>query len=49
MVYQAHNRWFSILARPTGRLINARPAHDVEMERVIRGAAARGCYLELNM
>lgn len=42
------NRCLSILAHPTGRLINERPAYDVDMERVMRGAVERGCYLELN-
>lgn len=42
------NRCFSILAHPTGRLINARPAYDIDMERVMRGAVERGCHLELN-
>ena len=42
------NRWLNILAHPTGRLINERPASAFDMERVMRGAVARGCYLELN-
>jgi DNA polymerase (family 10) len=42
------NRCLSILAHPTGRLINQRPAYEVDMERVMRGAAERGCALELN-
>jgi DNA polymerase (family 10) len=40
--------WFNILAHPTGRLINERPGYAVDMERVMRGAVERGCYLELN-
>lgn len=39
---------FSILAHPTGRLIEAREAYDVDMVRIIRHARDRGCYLELN-
>lgn len=39
---------FSILAHPTGRLLEQRDAYDVDMNRVIREAAQRGCYLELN-
>ena len=42
------NRCFNILAHPTGRLINQRPAYDVDMERVMRGAVERGCALEIN-
>ena len=42
------NNCLNILAHPTGRLINERPASAVDMERVMRGAVARGCYLELN-
>lgn len=42
------NRYFNILAHPTGRLINQRPAYAVDMERVMRGALERGCFLELN-
>ena len=39
---------FSILAHPTGRLLEQRDAYDVDMNRVIREAKQRGCYLELN-
>ncbi|MEO8654477.1 MAG: DNA polymerase/3'-5' exonuclease PolX [Ramlibacter sp.] len=39
---------FTILAHPTGRLIEERPACDIDLERVIRHARRRGCYLELN-
>jgi DNA polymerase (family 10) len=42
------NRHLNILAHPTGRLINERPAYAIDMEQVMRGAVARGCYLELN-
>ena len=42
------NRYLNILAHPTGRLINQRPASAVDIERVMRGAVARRCYLELN-
>jgi DNA polymerase (family 10) len=42
------NRHFNILAHPTGRLINARPGYAIDMERVMRGAVERDCYLELN-
>jgi len=39
---------FSILAHPTGRLLETRDAYDVDMPRIIRHARQRGCYLELN-
>jgi DNA polymerase (family 10) len=39
---------FSILAHPTGRLINERDPYDVDMTQIIRKAKARGCILELN-
>jgi DNA polymerase (family 10) len=42
------NRYLNILAHPTGRLINQRPASAVDIERVMGGAVARGCYLEVN-
>jgi DNA polymerase (family 10) len=41
-------RYFSLLAHPSGRLLGERDAYNVDMERVIRHAAERGCYLELN-
>lgn len=39
---------FSILAHPTGRLINERAAYDVDLVQVIRKARERACFLELN-
>ncbi len=42
------NPWLNILAHPTGRLINQRGPYPLDMERIMRGAAERGCYLELN-
>lgn len=42
------NRYFSILAHPTGRLINAREAYDIDLERVLEAARDRGCVMELN-
>lgn len=40
--------FFTLLAHPTGRLIETRPPYDVDMLRIIRHAKNRGCYLELN-
>lgn len=42
------NRYFTILAHPSGRLIGKRQAYAIDMPRIIRHARARGCYLELN-
>ena len=42
------NPWFSILAHPTGRLIDLRDAYEIDMQAVMRECAQRGCILELN-
>jgi DNA polymerase (family 10) len=42
------NPHFTILAHPTGRLINERPAYAIDLEQVMRAAQERGCFLELN-
>ncbi len=42
------HRRFTLLAHPTGRLIESRPPYDVDMLRLVRHAKTRGCYLELN-
>ncbi|MFO0996957.1 MAG: DNA polymerase/3'-5' exonuclease PolX [Alphaproteobacteria bacterium] len=42
------NRYVTIFAHPTGRLLNERPPYDVDMERIIDAARQRGCALELN-
>ncbi|MDR3390380.1 MAG: DNA polymerase/3'-5' exonuclease PolX [Sulfuriferula sp.] len=39
---------FTLLAHPGGRLIGKRDACDVDMQRIIRAAKQRGCYLELD-
>jgi DNA polymerase (family 10) len=39
---------FTLLAHPTGRLIERREPYDVDMTRIIRHARERHCYLELN-
>lgn len=39
---------FSILAHPTGRLIEERPAYEIDLPRICRKAKERGCFLELN-
>jgi DNA polymerase (family 10) len=40
--------YVSVLAHPTGRLIGARAAYDVDMLAIVRKAARRGVALELN-
>jgi DNA polymerase (family 10) len=42
------NKYLSILAHPTGRLLGERPAYPLDIERVIEGAKERGVTLELN-
>ena len=39
---------FSMLAHPSGRLLEQREPYDVDMARIIHQASERGCYLELN-
>ncbi len=39
---------FTLLAHPSGRLIQQREPYDVDMLRIIRHARQRGCFLELN-
>lgn len=42
------NRYVTVLAHPTGRLIQEREPYDVDMLRIVRKAKERGCFLELN-
>jgi DNA polymerase (family 10) len=42
------NRYFGILAHPTGRLIGSREPYQVNIEKIMRAAHDRGCFLELN-
>ncbi|MGC5887472.1 DNA polymerase/3'-5' exonuclease PolX [Ralstonia pseudosolanacearum] len=39
---------FSILAHPLGRLIGERNACNVDLQRVLKAIAQRGCYVEAN-
>ena len=39
---------FAILGHPTGRLLLERPGYELDIERVIAHAKARGCFLEIN-
>lgn len=40
--------YFTMLAHPTGRVIESREPYDVDMLRIVRHAKQRGCFLELN-
>lgn len=40
--------YFSMLAHPSGRLIDRREPYDVDMLRIVRKARDRGAFLELN-
>lgn len=42
------NPYFTILAHPSGRLIQEREPYDVDMKRLLEAAQERGCFLELN-
>jgi DNA polymerase (family 10) len=42
------NRHVSIIAHPTGRLIDEREPYEVDMEAIIAAARERGCCLEVN-
>jgi DNA polymerase (family X) len=48
IIHAMDNRYFNILAHPTGRLLGERPGYEVDLDRVIEAAKARGCFLELN-
>lgn len=42
------NPHVSVIGHPTGRLINRRPAYDVDLEAVIEAASKTGTFLEIN-
>ena len=42
------NRYFTVLAHPTGRLLGDRPGYDVDLDAVMEAAKQRGCFLEVN-
>jgi DNA polymerase (family 10) len=42
------NRYFTVLAHPTGRLINERSAYAIDLDKIMAAAKQRGCILELN-
>jgi DNA polymerase (family 10) len=42
------NRYFNILAHPTGRRIGKRDPYDLDLPHILEAAKANGCYLEIN-
>jgi DNA polymerase (family 10) len=42
------HRFLHVLAHPTGRLLGEREGYAIDLERVMRAAASRGCFLEVN-
>ena len=48
IVEAIENPHVSVIGHPTGRLLNRRPAYDVDMEAVIAAAARTGTFLEIN-
>ncbi len=42
------HRYFSILGHATGRLLLQRQGYEVDIERILEHAKARGCYFEIN-
>ena len=42
------NPYVDVLAHPTGRLLERRPGYDVDLEQVLRAAAAAGVAVEIN-
>jgi DNA polymerase (family 10) len=48
IIHAMQHPYFTLLAHPTGRLLQRRAPYDVDMLRIIREARQRGCFLELN-
>ncbi|MFM8890084.1 MAG: DNA polymerase/3'-5' exonuclease PolX, partial [Planctomycetia bacterium] len=48
IVEAIENPHVCVVGHPTGRLINRRPAYDVDIEAVIDAAARTGTFLEIN-
>jgi len=42
------NPYFNILAHPTGRIIGKRNGYGIDMEKVMKEAKDKGCFLEIN-
>jgi DNA polymerase (family 10) len=48
MIRAMDNPYATILAHPTGRLINERPPMNIDLERLLKAAGERGCAVEIN-
>lgn len=48
IVRAMENPYFTILAHPTGRLINQRQPYQVDFERILQAAKEHGRFLEIN-
>ena len=48
LLFAIRNQFVSVIAHPTGRLINERDAYAVDMEAVLREAAKYGVAMEIN-
>jgi DNA polymerase (family X) len=48
MIRATQNSYVSIIAHPTGRLLDEREAYQIDMDRVIVAARDLGCHLEFN-
>ena len=48
IVEAIENPHVAVIGHPTGRLLNRRPAYDVDIEAVIEAAARTGTFLEIN-
>jgi len=42
------NPYVDIICHPSGRLINERPPYEINMEKLIKSAKERNCFMELN-
>lgn len=42
------NPYFNILAHPTGRMIGRRSGYDIDMDKIMKEARDKGCFLEIN-
>jgi DNA polymerase (family 10) len=42
------NPCVNIFGHPSGRLINERPAYEIDLGKVMKAAVERGCFLEVN-
>lgn len=48
IIQAIRNPFVSVIGHPTGRLLNRRPAYQVDMDAVIEAAADAGTFLEIN-